>query len=691
MTSEDPNMWKTPTFRQSMIAKIEEEMQKYQISMSKNASDMESHLFMKAKSKDEYLAFIAKLIIHISQSKKPGGTIASGATNTNIGVQQGMPDPIGALQTLARQGTGNNANMGMQTSIQNPQMILQQNPVLQNLNQRPAQPINMPGMQNKMPNMGMMHNQQGCPPMGVNQMNQMQSMPGNPMMTQINQINQGNLGQPMGPQLMQSQQIGGPQINVSQMGPNQMQILQNQMQNQIGAHQLGGPMNAGMQPTMQQQQGPPQQHMNQINTAQIAANQLTQAQLGQMQRKPVEMMNTAFPGTRNMTPNQFLRQSPSPSVPSPGGLGVPTPSNQMVASPALVSSPNPQHALLGGAQRSMAMSVSPSSSVNTPAGAIATTPSPLLDEQTTQAYKEKVRKLSKYIEPLRRMISKTTSEGNTEKMSKMKKLLEVLTNPTSSTKLDVLHRCEMVLEKLDFKKFEATGGPGVQTTLKEHHFFTPLLEVVTTVLQSPVANHTLHRTFGPCLEVLFGPEIKNVPPPLKRRKTEESSCEIPDVLQGEIARLDQRFKISLDPAQQNGSKCIQLICWLDDKHLPCVPPVLVIVPTDYPSIPPRCVLTSHEYTTSYLKAVQKGLDARLAKLPKRYSISQLLNTWEMSVRQASAPKVHQRLISSTTTPATITSTITTTGTTNVTTTVTNVINPIVNGISANNMITMAGS
>lgn len=88
----------------------------------------------------------------------------------------------------------------------------------------------------------------------------------------------------------------------------------------------------------------------------------------------------------------------------------------------------------------------------------------------------------------------------------MKKLLEVLTNPSSSTKLDVLQRCEIVLEKMDFKKLEASCcGP---TTLKEHHFFTPLLEVVNTLVQSPVANHTLHRTFGPCLEALFGPEIK---------------------------------------------------------------------------------------------------------------------------------------------------------------------------------------
>jgi len=35
-------------------------------------------------------------------------------------------------------------------------------------------------------------------------------------------------------------------------------------------------------------------------------------------------MNTGFPAPRNVTPNQFLRQSPSPSAPSPAGLGAPS-------------------------------------------------------------------------------------------------------------------------------------------------------------------------------------------------------------------------------------------------------------------------------------------------------------------------------------------------------------------------------
>ncbi|KAJ8676221.1 hypothetical protein QAD02_012007 [Eretmocerus hayati] len=679
MSSEDPNAWRNPALRQNMIAKIEENIQKFQIPMIKNASDMENHVYMKSKTKEDYLNLGARLILHISQmnNKKPPGAMPPGSNNANPGVQQGMPDPIGALQTLARQGTGNNNSLAMQAPNQNTQnMVNQQAPgvnngnLLQSLNQRPGQPMSVPGLHNKMGGMGMMPGQpNSAMPMSMNQMGQIP----NPMMAQMGQVNQGSMGQQIGPQ---SQSMSGAPMNVGQMGPNQMQTMQNQIQNQMSGHQLGGALNAGLQTALPQQG--PQPLLNTIIPSQIAGNQLAQTQLGHLQRKPSEMMNAGYPGPRNITPNQFLGQSP-PGVASPGGLGSSNPASQMVPSPVVVSSPNPQHAILGGAQRPVSLVPSPSSSLGTPASALGTLASPLQDEQMSQAYKEKVRKLSKYIEPLRGLILKMTNEGNIEKTSKMKKLLEILTNPSSSTKLDVLQKCEVALEKMDFKRLESVGP--VPTSLKEHHFFTPLLEVVHQLLQSPVANHTLHRTFGPCLEALFGPEIKTLPPPHKKQKTEDSSCEIPDILQGEIARLDQRFKVSLDPAQQIGSKCIQLICWLDDKHLPCVPPVMVTVPADYPSVPPRCVLTSHEYATPYLSAVQKALDARLSKLPKRYSVSQLLDTWEMSVQ-----KQPQN-------PGQVTSSVNaTTATTTATSTTTSISSAVPNGIcTSTSKITMAGA
>lgn len=110
------------------------------------------------------MSFVARLILHITQmseyssalilillyrksheskynsylaGKKAAGAMAPGANNANPGVQQGMPDPIGALQNLARQGTGNNTNMGMQGPGPNPQnMVPQQAPGANNTTNR---------------------------------------------------------------------------------------------------------------------------------------------------------------------------------------------------------------------------------------------------------------------------------------------------------------------------------------------------------------------------------------------------------------------------------------------------------------------------------------------------------------------------------------------------------------------------
>jgi len=362
------------------------------------------------------------------------------------------------------------------------------------------------------------------------------------------------------------------------------------------------------------------------------------------QRKPdgTMMAQTApggFVGPRVVGQGQYMRQSPPPPNASPAGAAPPPQmqaGNQMVPSPALVPSPsNPQ---LGPSMqtqmRSIGMASSPSS-LNTPGQAVPT-PSPC-NLQEDAAYREKIRQLSKYIEPLRRMIARVGTEGvsgNVEKLSKMKTLLDILTNPSKRMPLETLLKCEVVLEKVDLKRGDVVSG---QTSREQH----PLIEAIRNQLGSPVINHTLQRTFGPSMEALFGSDIKNMPPPLKKKKTEEPPDDIPEVLQGEIARLDQRFKVSLDPTGgQQGAPggSVHLVCWLDDKHLPCVPPICLSVPEDYPATPPKCFLAQHEHSsTSFLLNVQSALQSRVAKLPQKFTVSQLLDTWEMSVRQACAP------------------------------------------------------
>jgi len=281
------------------------------------------------------------------------------------------------------------------------------------------------------------------------------------------------------------------------------------------------------------------------------------------------------------------------------------------------------------------MAPSPSAPLNTPGQPLRSNeaaPSPL-NMHDEQIYREKYRQLTKYIEPLKRMIARMGDQDG-DRLLKLKKLLEILSNPNSRIPLETLLKCEAALEN-------QLG------TVKEHTTNNPLLEAVNESMQSPFASHTLQRTFRPCIESLFGPDIRNLPPPVRRSRSPlqaqpGAGPEVSHILQGEIARLDPKFKITMDPSAQYGSKTIKLICWLDDKHLPCVPPIHVTIPQDYPHSLPECNILEQEYgTTEFLMTVQTALVARMEKLPKQYSLSHILDTWEMSVRQACAPKMTQ--------------------------------------------------
>lgn len=208
----------------------------------------------------------------------------------------------------------------------------------------------------------------------------------------------------------------------------------------------------------------------------------------------------------------------------------------------------------------------------------------------------------------------------------MNRLLEILLNPQQRIPLETLLKCEKALERMDI-----LGG----TPSNKHHF----LETVNTVLQTPTGHHTLYRTFHPSYESLFGSDIRMTSPaPKKKSLAIEETQETPHVLQGEIARLDQKFKVTLDPATQNQNKTLTLNCCLDDKCLPWVPPICITIPENYPFNSPTCTLNKQEYTaTAFLTSVEKSLASRIGKLPKLHSLSHILDTWEMAVRQACSP------------------------------------------------------
>ncbi|KAM4598140.1 uncharacterized protein ACJ7VT_021667 isoform 2-T2 [Polymixia lowei] len=62
--------WRSPQFRQRVVKQIEEAMRKAGTAHTKSSNDMENHVYVKAKSREEYLSLVARLIIHFRDIHK---------------------------------------------------------------------------------------------------------------------------------------------------------------------------------------------------------------------------------------------------------------------------------------------------------------------------------------------------------------------------------------------------------------------------------------------------------------------------------------------------------------------------------------------------------------------------------------------------------------------------------------------
>lgn len=191
----------------------------------------------------------------------------------------------------------------------------------------------------------------------------------------------------------------------NQLNPQMGQQMQNSVPNQMGGPQMQGQMISQMQIPNQMQPNMGNALGNQMPPQIMGGGQIPKPHQGIM---PPMMPNFA---ARNPTPPQIFNQSPSPSVQSPAGLS----GQQPVASPALAPSPGSQMSMIGsvGPPRSVGLAASPSS-LNTPGQP---NQSPMGSMQEEQAYREKVRQLSKYIEPLRKMIARIGNDGKVNKMN----------------------------------------------------------------------------------------------------------------------------------------------------------------------------------------------------------------------------------------------------------------------------------
>ncbi|XP_020607564.1 mediator of RNA polymerase II transcription subunit 15-like [Orbicella faveolata] len=75
------------------------------------------------------------------------------------------------------------------------------------------------------------------------------------------------------------------------------------------------------------------------------------------------------------------------------------------------------------------------------------------------------------------------------------------------------------------------------------------------------------------------------------------------------------------------------LCVLDDLNLPAVPPIEISVPQNYPYSSPECKTANYD-ANPFLQKVQKQLSSRLQRMPEMYSVTSVLNAWELSIRQA---------------------------------------------------------
>lgn len=228
-----------------------------------------------------------------------------------------------------------------------------------------------------MPGQGM----QGMPP-------NMQQGPGGQQ-----QVVGGGAGLP--PNAVQQQQVGGMNPMGVGMGVNMPPNLQQKPNMTMGQAGQMFPGNRGGVVGVGGQQQPGQPFMR-SSPSPADAQQLQQQQ--QQQQAQLQHMQQQQLG--NQTPTQ---QPPTPQQ-------MPTPN--MIPSPALVPQSSPQMMQMQNPQqRNNIRQQSPSASINTPGQVTGNSP---FNPQEEALYREKYKQLTKYIEPLKRMLAKISNDGTSK-------------------------------------------------------------------------------------------------------------------------------------------------------------------------------------------------------------------------------------------------------------------------------------
>uniref|UniRef100_A0A5F9DFK9 Mediator of RNA polymerase II transcription subunit 15 n=1 Tax=Oryctolagus cuniculus TaxID=9986 RepID=A0A5F9DFK9_RABIT len=636
----------------------EDAMRKAGVAHSKSSKDMESHVFLKAKTRDEYLSLVARLIIHFRDihNKKSQASVSAQLQLQQAALQQQQQQQQqqfqaqqAALQQQQQQqqqfqAQQNAMQQQFQAAVQqqqqqqqhliklhhqNQQQIQQQQQQLQRMAQLQLQQQQQQQQQQAL---------QAQPPMQQPPMQQPQPPPSQTLPQQLQQMHHPQHHQPppqaQQPPVAQNQPSQLPPQSQPQPLVSQAQALPGQM---LYAQQQLKFVRAPM--VVQQPQVQPQvpQQQTAVQTAQAAQMVAPGVQVSQ---SSLTMLSSPSPGQQVQTP-QSMPPPPQPS-PQPGQPSS-QPSSNVSSGPApspssFLPSPSPQPSQSPVTARTpQNFSVPSPGPLNTPVNPSSVMSPAGSSQAEEQQYLDKLKQLSKYIEPLRRMINKIDKNEDRKKdLSKMKSLLDILTDPSKRCPLKTLQKCEIALEKLKNDMAVPTPPPPPVPPTKQQYLCQPLLDAVLANIRSPVFNHSLYRTFVPAMTAIHGPPITApVVCARKRRFEEDERQSIPNVLQGEVARLDPKFLVNLDPSHCSNNGTVHLICKLDDKDLPSVPPLELSVPADYPAQSPLWVDRQWQYDANpFLQSVHRCMTSRLLQLPDKHSVTALLNTWAQSVHQA---------------------------------------------------------
>ncbi|XP_048199388.1 mediator of RNA polymerase II transcription subunit 15 isoform X6 [Perognathus longimembris pacificus] len=660
--------WRSAAFRQKLVSQIEDAMRKAGVAHSKSSKDMESHVFLKAKTRDEYLSLVARLIIHFRDihNKKSQASVSAQLQLQQVALQQQQQQQQQQFQqqqaALQQQQQQQQQQFQAQQSAMQQQfqaVVQQQQQQLQQQQQQQQHLIKLhhqnqqqiQQQQQQLQRIAQLQQQQqqqqqqalqAQPPIQQPPMQQLQPPPSQTLPQQLPQLHHPQHHQPppqtQQPPVAQNQPPQLPPQSQSQPLVSQAQALPGQMlytaQQQLKF--VRAPMvvqQPQVQPQVQQVQ-PQVQQPAAVQTAQAAQMVAPGVQVSQ---SGLTMLSSPSPGQQVQTP-QSMPPPPQPS-PQPGSQPNSNVSSGPAQSPSsFLPSPSPQPSQSPVTARTpQNFSVPSPGPLNTPVNPSSVMSPAGSSQAEEQQYLDKLKQLSKYIEPLRRMINKIDKNEDRKKdLSKMKSLLDILTDPSKRCPLKTLQKCEIALEKLKNDMAVPTPPPPPVLSTKQQDLCQPLLDAVLANIRSPVFNHSLYRTFVPAMTAIHGPPITAPVVCSRKRKLEEDERQsIPNVLQGEVARLDPKFLVNLDPSHCSNNGTVHLICRLDDKDLPTVPPLELSVPADYPAQSPLWIDRQWQYDANpFLQSVHQCMTSRLLQLPDKHSVTALLNTWAQSIHQA---------------------------------------------------------